>query len=98
MELVRVTRSGLLIIVCVSVGQRENVLGIKQMGARKVNCFAPKKRAPMKKVITGVAVNIKVDQLRGRIQVYLMFDATQTGWREWGNNYCLFYRVLKMSL
>ena len=65
MESVRVTRSGLVIIVCVSVGQRQNVLGeVKRMGARKVNCFALKKRAPMKGVITGVAVNIKVDQLR----------------------------------
>ena len=32
-----------------------------------VNCFALKKRAPLKGVITGVGVNVKVDQLKGRI-------------------------------
>ena len=67
MESVKVTRSGLVIIVCVSVGQRENVLGVKRMGARIVNCFAIKKRVPLKGVITGVAVNVKVDQLKGKI-------------------------------
>ena len=66
-ESVRVTRSGLMIIACVSVGQRKNALEVKRMGARKVNCFVLKKRATIKGVITGVAVNIKVDQLRGKI-------------------------------
>ena len=32
MESVRVTRSGLVIIVCVSVGQKEKALGVKQIG------------------------------------------------------------------
>ena len=58
-ESVRVTRRGLVIIVCVSVGQRENALGIQRMGARKVNCFFLKKRAPMKRVITGVVDKYK---------------------------------------
>ena len=50
-ESVRVTRRGLVIIVCVSVGQREKALRVKPIGARKVNCFALKKRAPMKGVL-----------------------------------------------
>jgi hypothetical protein len=66
-ESMRVTRSGLVITVSVSVGQRENALVVKRMGARKVTCFVLKIRAPMKGVITWVAVNIKVDQLRGKI-------------------------------
>ena len=32
-----------------------------------MNCFALKKRAPLKVMITGVAVNVKVDQLEGKI-------------------------------
>ena len=36
-ESVRVTRSGLVLIVCVSAGQREKALRIKRMGARDVN-------------------------------------------------------------
>jgi hypothetical protein len=32
-----------------------------------VNCFAFKKRLPLKGVTTGVAVNVKVDQLKGKI-------------------------------
>ena len=60
-ESVRVTRSGLVIIVCVSVGQWKNALEVKRMGARKVNCFLLKKRAPMKGVVPGVAVDINVD-------------------------------------
>jgi hypothetical protein len=50
-ESVRVTRSGLVIVVCVFAGQREKALGIKRMGARNVNYFALKKRAPLKGVI-----------------------------------------------
>ena len=42
-----------MIIVCVSAGQREQALRVKQMGARDVNCFALKKRVPLKGVITG---------------------------------------------
>ena len=60
-------RSGLVIIVCVSAGQREQALCVKRMGARDVNCFPLKKRAPLKGVITGVAVNVKVDQLMVQI-------------------------------
>ena len=41
MESVRVTRSGLVIIVCVSAGKREKVLRVKGKGARNVNLFAP---------------------------------------------------------
>ena len=67
MKTVRVTRNGLVILVCVSAGQREKALRVKQMGAINVNCFALKKRAPLKGVITGVAVNVKVDQLKGKI-------------------------------
>jgi hypothetical protein len=37
------------------------------VGARDVNCFALKKRALLKGVITGVAINVKVDQLKGKI-------------------------------
>ena len=32
-----------------------------------MNCFALKKRVPLKRVIIGVAVNVKVDQLKGKI-------------------------------
>ena len=32
-----------------------------------MNCFALKKRAPLKGVNTGVAVNVKVDQLKGKM-------------------------------
>ena len=64
---VRVTRSGLVIIVCVSVGHRKNALEVKRMGAIKVNSFVLKKKAPMKGVITGIAVDVKVDQLRAKI-------------------------------
>ena len=73
-ELVRVTRSGLVIIVCFSAGQREKALCVKQMGTRHVNCFALKKRVPLKGVLTGVPV--KVDQLKGKIPGVC-------GWREW---------------
>ena len=65
-ELVRVTRSGLVIIV-VSAGQREKAFCVKQTGLSNVSYFALKKRAPLKGVITGVAVNVKVDQLKGKI-------------------------------
>ena len=79
-ESVRVTKSGLVIIACVSAGQREQALRIKQMGARNCNCFALKKRVPLKGLITGVVVNVKADQLKG------------AGWREWGNRRrCLFF-------
>ena len=37
-----------------------------------MNCFELKKRAPLKGVITGVAVNVKVDQLKGRFPVFVM--------------------------
>jgi hypothetical protein len=39
----------------------------KQMGTRDVKCFALNKWAPLKGEITGVAVNVKVDQLKGKI-------------------------------
>jgi hypothetical protein len=42
-------------------------LRVNRTGARHVNCFALKKRVPLKGVITGVAVNVKVDQLMGKI-------------------------------
>ena len=32
-----------------------------------MNCFALKKRAPLNAVITGVEVNVKADQLKGKI-------------------------------
>ena len=67
MESVRLTRSGLVLIVCVSAGQREQALRIKRMRERDVNCFTLKKKAPMKGVVTGVEVNVKVDQLKGKI-------------------------------
>ena len=67
MDSVRVTRSGLVIIVCVSVVQRKNALKVKRMGVSKVKCFVLKKKEPMKGVITGEVVNIKVDQRRGNI-------------------------------
>ena len=60
-ESVRVSRSWLVIIVCVSAGQMEKALRVKRMGARNVNCFALKKRVPLKGVITGEAVNGKAD-------------------------------------
>jgi hypothetical protein len=41
-ESVKVTRSGLVIIVCVSAGQRERVLRITRMGTRAMTCFALK--------------------------------------------------------
>ena len=66
-ESLRVTRSGLVIIVCVSAGQRKKALCVKRMRARNVNCFALKKMVPLKEVITGVAVNVEVDQLKGKI-------------------------------
>ena len=61
------TKSGLVIIVCVSAGQREKALRVKRMGARNGNCFDLKKKAPLKGLISGVAVNVKVDQLKGKI-------------------------------
>ena len=45
-ESVRLTRSGLVIIVCVSVGQREKALWVKLMGARDVNFVTLNKRVP----------------------------------------------------
>ena len=62
-ESVRVTRSGLVKVVCVSAGQREQALCVKRMWARDVNYFALKKRAPLKGVITGIAVIVKADRL-----------------------------------
>ena len=56
-----------MIIICVSAGQREKALCVKQMGARNVNRVALKNRAPLKGVITGVAVFLKVNQLKGKI-------------------------------
>ena len=43
------------------------MLHINRMEARDVNCFALKKRVPLKGVIAGVAVNVKVDQLKEKI-------------------------------
>jgi hypothetical protein len=37
------------------------------MGARNLNCFSFKNRVPLKGVIAGVAVNVKVDQLKEKI-------------------------------
>jgi hypothetical protein len=37
------------------------------MGARDVDCFALKKRVPLKGLNTGVTVNVKADQLKGKI-------------------------------
>ena len=63
----KTTISGLLISVWVPAGQREKALRVKLIGARNVNCFALKKTVPFKGVITWVAVNVKVDQLKGKI-------------------------------
>jgi hypothetical protein len=43
------------------------VLRIEPLGTRDVNCFALKKRVPLKVAITGVVVNVEVDQLKGKI-------------------------------
>jgi hypothetical protein len=64
---VKITHSGLVITVCVSASQRDRELHATQMRTRAVTCFALKKREPLKGVITGVAVNVKVDQLKGKI-------------------------------
>jgi hypothetical protein len=66
-ESVRVTRSSILIIVCVSAGQREQALRVKRIGGRYVNCFALKKRVPLKGVLYFTLVNVKADQLKGKI-------------------------------
>ena len=44
-ESVRVTRSGLVIIVCDSAGQSEKALHDKRMGARNVNCFCSQEKS-----------------------------------------------------
>ena len=40
---------------------------IKLMGTRDVYCFALKKIVPLKGVMTGVVVKVKVYQLKGKI-------------------------------
>ena len=43
------------------------MLRVKRMGTRDVNYFALKEMAPLRGVFTGVAVNVKVDQRKGKI-------------------------------
>lgn len=40
-----------------------------QMGTRDVTCFALKNRVPLKRVITGVSVGVKMDKLKKKIPV-----------------------------
>lgn len=54
---VKVSRSGLVLIFCVS----------STFGTRAVSRFGLLSRAPMKEVITGVALIVEVDQLKMRI-------------------------------
>jgi hypothetical protein len=54
-ESVKVTCSGLVILVifvCVSSDQREQVLRVTQLESRSVSCFALRNRAPLKRVIS----------------------------------------------
>ena len=96
----KVTRNGLVIIVFVSVGQREHALSLKQMGTRDVNCFALEKRVPLKGVITGVVVNVKVDQLKGKIPVMLVVwcntDSGVSGETEESLSVFLFVLILSL--
>ena len=67
MEFVSVTRNGLVITVFVSAGQSEEAVHVKRMGTKEVNFFTLKERVPLRGVLTWVGVNMKVDQLKGKI-------------------------------
>ena len=47
-----------------------------------MNCFALKKMVPLKEVITGLVVNVKADQLKGKI--LCVYDARRLGRRRQG--------------
>jgi hypothetical protein len=66
-ESVKVTCSGLVIFVCVTSGQREKVLCVTQFGSRSVSCFALRNKAPLKAVISGVALSVEVEQFKWKI-------------------------------
>ena len=66
-ELGKVTRSGLLMIYCVSSAQMEMALQIKRLGTRIVTCFALRSRAFLKGVITGVALSVEEEQWKLKI-------------------------------
>ena len=54
-------------IFCVSFVQREQTLCIMRPGTRSVTCFALRSRAPLKGMITGVALSFEVEQLKCKI-------------------------------
>lgn len=64
---VKVTQSGLAVILCIYSLQRERVLHITCLGTKTVTCFSLRSRAQLKGGITGVALSVKEDQLKFKI-------------------------------
>lgn len=60
-ELVRVTRSGRILICYVSAEQKKCVLSLKKIQEWDVSCMDFQSRAPIKGVISGVAQEVKAD-------------------------------------
>ena len=64
---VKVTQSGLAVILCIYSLQRERVLHITCLGTKTVTCFALRSRALLKVVLTGVELTVEEDQLKWKI-------------------------------
>lgn len=81
---VKVSRSGVVLIICVSSTQREWALRITCLGTRSLSCFALRSRAPLEGVITGVALSVEMEQIKMRIpsvsDARRFSDRTQNRW------------------
>ena len=66
-KLMKVTRSGFVMFVCVSSAQSEQALCATQLGSISVSCFALRNRAPLKGLISGVVLCVEVEQLKFKI-------------------------------
>lgn len=63
----KVARSGLVRIFCVSSAQREQAHHIMHLYTRPVTSFALRSMVPLKGVIIGVALSVEVEQLKLKI-------------------------------
>uniref|UniRef100_A0A8C8F1P2 E2 ubiquitin-conjugating enzyme n=1 Tax=Oncorhynchus tshawytscha TaxID=74940 RepID=A0A8C8F1P2_ONCTS len=61
-ESVKVTQSGLVMFVCITLARRAQALHAMQLGESPVSCFAP-----LKGVISGVVLNVEVEQFMLKI-------------------------------
>ena len=76
---IRVTRSGLVLINCVSEEQRKKALGITRVWTSDVLSFELRSGAPVNRVISGVSVGIREEILATRIPCVVR-DRCLTAW------------------